>query len=111
MGALQRPKKIVEFVVILDKGVRKRHRHEVEKGRVLSFMVQLEVFVEGEWKPVIRYDSSHEFAHVDLFTLDGKREKVALDLSFGSALTLADRDINENWEEYVEKFLRGGWPR
>ena len=74
-------------------------------------MVQLEVFVEGEWKPVIRFDSSHEFAHVDLFTLDGKREKIALDLSFGSALTLADRDINENWEEYVEKFLRGGWPR
>jgi hypothetical protein len=100
--------KVVEFVVILDNGVRKRHRREVERGEVLSFAVQLEVLVGDEWKPVVRYDSSHEFAHTDLFTIDGRKKKIPLDLGFSSSLTLADWDINENWEEYVRNFLRGG---
>jgi hypothetical protein len=101
-------RKAVEFVVILDEGVRKRHRHEVEKGRVLSFAVQLEVLEEGEWRPVVRYDSSHGEAHIDLFTSQGKRRKIRLNLSFSSALALADWDINENWEKYLRKFLKEG---
>ena len=99
---------VVEFVVILDDGVRKRHQHRVEKGEVLSFAVQLKTLVKDTWKTVIRYDSSHDFAHIDLFTLSGKKKKVPLNLSFSSALTLADWDINENWEEYVRDFLKGG---
>ncbi|MBT9144024.1 MAG: hypothetical protein DDT29_02438 [Dehalococcoidia bacterium] len=98
----------VEFIVILDNGVRKRHYHKIQRGSVLSFAVQLEVLVGDKWKPVVRYDSAHGFAHTDLFTLNGKSEKKALNLSFSSALTLADWDINENWEEYVQKFLSGG---
>jgi hypothetical protein len=38
----------IEFVVILDDGVRKRHRHHSVKGKVASFMIQLEVCVGGE---------------------------------------------------------------
>ena len=40
----------------LGEGVRKRHYHRTEKGKVVDFVVQLEVEIEGEWKPVIRYD-------------------------------------------------------
>ena len=40
--------KIVDFVVIFDDGVRKRHYHETEKGKVTNFVVQLEIEVEGE---------------------------------------------------------------
>ena len=32
--------KTVDFVVILDNGVRKRHYHETEKGKVIYFVVQ-----------------------------------------------------------------------
>jgi len=39
---------------------------------------------------------------------DAKKEK--LKLSFAEALSLADVDINQNWEFYKEKFLRGGHP-
>lgn len=98
-------KRVVEFVVIPDDGVRKRHCHEVEKGRVFSFILHLELLIEGEWKPVIKYDSSHEFAHVDLFSLDGNQETAALDLSFGSALTLAAQNIQFFAERIEMKFL------
>ena len=59
--------KIVEYVVIFDEGVRKRHYHETEHGQVAKFVVQLEVLQEKRWTPVVRYDCAHSFAHIDRF--------------------------------------------
>lgn len=99
--------KTVEFVVILDDGVRKRHYHKTDKGRVLYFAVQLEVNVNGDWKPVVRYDCSHRFSHQDKYDIKGRKTKTSLELSFESALTYGEWDINENWPEYREQFLKG----
>jgi hypothetical protein len=82
--------KIVEFVVILDEGVRKRHRHETIAGKV-----------------AIRYDCAHGYAHLDRYDIVGKRTKEALNLHFESALTYGDWDINENWQQYQIAFLKG----
>jgi len=77
---------------------------------VIDFVVQLEVEIQGEWRPVIRYDCSHDYAHIDRYNLRGKQRKEQLHLSFAEALTLADEDIDLNWELYKEKFLKGGYP-
>ena len=74
-------------------------------------MVQLEVEVEkGVWKPVVRYDCAHNFAHRDRYNLKGDREKEASELSYADSLDLADKDINDNWDIYQERFLRGNFP-
>ena len=99
--------KVVDFIVILDEGVRKRHYHETEKSNVTYFAVQLEVKVKGEWKVVIRYDCSHEFSHIDKYDIKGNKTKITLNLNFESALTYGDWDINENWLKYKEEFLKG----
>ncbi len=99
--------KTVDFVVVFDDGVRKRHYHETEKGDVIYFVVQLEVEFKGQWKVAIRYDCSHGFAHMDKYDIKGKRTKRPLNLRFESALTYGDWDINENWQKYKEEFLRG----
>ena len=99
--------KSVDFTVILDDGVRKRHRHETIKGKVIHFVVQLEVLIESEWKVVIRYDCAHGYAHADLYDITGRQIKKELNLTFESALTYGDWDINENWWSYKESFLRG----
>jgi hypothetical protein len=99
--------KITDFVIIFDDGVRKRHYHESEKGKVTYFAVQLEVRVRDEWKVVIRYDCSHGFAHVDKYDINRNQTKTRLNLSFESALTYGDWDINENWTKYKESFLKG----
>ena len=86
---------------------RKRHEHIVEKGKVIGFVVQYEIFFEERWMPIVRYDTSHGYAHKDLINPDGSKEKIfmgAVELS--EALTLADRDINENWERYKERYFR-----
>ncbi|KKU44985.1 MAG: hypothetical protein UX64_C0040G0007 [Microgenomates group bacterium GW2011_GWC2_46_7] len=99
--------KTVDFVVIFDDGVRKRHYHETEKNKVAYFAVQLEVAVKGEWKVVIRYNCSHGFSHMDKYDIKGNRTKKMLNLSFESALTFGDWDISKNWLKHKEEFLGG----
>lgn len=94
----------------LGEGVRKRHYHRTEKGKVVDFVVQLEVGIGGKWKPVIRYDCSHDFAHIDRYNILGEKEREQLHLTYAESLTLADEDLNINWEFYKEKFIKGDYP-
>lgn len=98
------PERKVEYVVLLEDGIRKRHYHLREKGKVTAFSVQLEAFLNNKWQSIIRYDASHNYAHLDRFYPDGRKEKTPLELSFKSALALADWDINNNWKSYVKNF-------
>jgi len=97
-----------EYIIPYSEGVRKRHYHETRKGKVVRFMVQLEAKYEGKWKEVVRYDCAHGYAHRDSYNLHGKRVKEELNLSFKDALTIADDDIDDNWETYKYRFLEGG---
>jgi len=99
--------RVVEYVVLFDEGVRKRHCHRSDKGKILEFVVQLEVLFEGKWKPVVRYDCAHDFAHIDIYNPRGKKRRSSLLLNFDEALVVADEDIRENWEKYVREFLHG----
>jgi len=99
-----------EYLILLDIDARKRHYHLIESGMISKFVVQLEVKVEGVWKEVIRYDCAHNYAHKDCYNIRGQCRKINLYLDYKEALTFADEDINENWEFYREKFLRGEHP-
>jgi len=75
-------------------------------GRVTRFTVQLEVLAEGQWQPVVRYDSSHRFAHCDLYRPGGQVIKRDLKMTFEEALTYSLSDLRDNWESYRDRFLR-----
>ena len=98
------------YIIPYSRDARKRHYHKTERGRVVNFVVQLEVETEGEWKPVVRYDCSHKFVHKDSYDLRGKQRKEEIDLSYEEALAFADEDLDENWERYASTFLAGGRP-
>lgn len=91
----------------LSEDTRKRHFHKTERGKVVNFMVQLEVRVGDVWQPVIRYDCAHDFSHIDRYNIHGEQEKETLQLSYAESLTLADDDIDLNWETYKTNFLKG----
>ena len=57
--------------------------------------------------PSIRYDCAHDYAHKDCYNINGQCRKINLFLDYRDALILADDDINENWEIYRGKFLKG----
>ncbi len=76
----------------------------------MAFSLQLEIEVHGSWRAVIRYDTAHGYAHIDRFTLAGRRRKERLDLGYATALTRAERDLKQNWVTYRERFLTGEFP-
>ncbi len=46
----------------------------------------------------------------DSYNVNGQCKKINLFLDYDDALTHADNDINENWEIFRERFLKGGFP-
>jgi len=99
-----------QYVILLDEVARKRHYHVVTAGKITKFVVQLEVKVKGIWKGAIRFDCAHGYTHKDTYNKKGQTRKMNLHLDYDKALTFADDDINEYWEIYKEKFIKGDFP-
>jgi hypothetical protein len=95
----------IEYERQLDLDTRIRAQYQVNRGSVSRFTVQLEVLVEGHWQPVVRYDTSHRFAHCDLYQHRGQVIKTDLKMTFEEGLTYAINDLRDNWESYKNRFL------
>jgi hypothetical protein len=96
----------IDYVRNLDADVRYRVRFIAEHGRIHEFVVQLETAVADQWKPVIRYDTAHGFAHCDRYDSAGvvKRHELLPVSDFNQALTLATRTVRSDWEALVRAF-------
>lgn len=95
------------YLRILDEESRIRVKITVEQGAVTGFMIQYELFIKGNWVDIVRYDTSHDFAHKDVLHPDGTKEKVSLSFSdFGSALIFAQEDLLRNYKAYRDTFLK-----
>ena len=72
-----------------------------ERGRILGFTVQYEAKIRGKWHPIVRYDTTHGFAHKDIIHPNGSREKQPLYFpSLNLAFTFAIQDIKMLWKWY-----------
>ena len=97
----------VEFLISYDVDCRVRHYHLTIRGSVAEFLIQMELLIDAEWHPVVRYDVSHGFAHRDVIHPDGSSTKTPLFIKdYNEALTFAEADIKSNWELYRERYLR-----
>ena len=94
---------------VIQPGPRDRIRHWclIERGQVREFTVQYEARLDGEWKPVVRYDTAHGFAHRDLLHPDGRVDKRRLTAyNLNVAFTYAAADVRKNWEHYRERYVQ-----
>jgi hypothetical protein len=97
----------VEFHRFLNEDNALRVEFELEHGRVLKFVVQLECrFVDaGELEPVVRYDTAHGFAHCDrLHPYGGSIKDRILVQDCREALTFAIEDLVTNWTIYRRRY-------
>lgn len=70
-------------------------------------MVQYETYLKEHWFPVIRFDTAHGFAHLDIIHFKGKTEKVPLGITnFNEALTFAQNEIRKEWQNHKRRFVR-----
>lgn len=76
-----------------------------DRGRVTMFVVQLEAWHQGRWKPVRRCDTAHGQPHIDVLNAQGHTiRKHWLQQPNHEALTLAIDDIKRNWRRYLAEF-------
>ena len=95
-----------EYVIRLGPKDRYRHVHIRVRGRIVFFRLQLETFFDGEWMPVVRYDTAHGFVHRDLLDRQGNTIKTPLfNQDLNDALTFAESDLKTNWLSYRKRFL------
>ncbi len=74
---------------------------------LIALILGLETLVEGNWYPVVSYDTSHGFAHRDLINRKGEAIKTPIFIQdYNDALTFAESDLKANWEIYEERFLK-----
>jgi len=103
--------KTVRYTYLLTLNDRKRREHVVDQGRMIQFVVQYETFIARSVvssSPLRYYDTAHGFPHVDRIRANGTVEKLPLlSTDLGEALTFADQDIDEHWEQYKEQYLTG----
>ena len=103
----------IEFVypLSLDLEDRLRIRATKTRGRIVSFVVQYEALIQGEWKAIVRYDTAHRFAHKDILHPDGSADKQPINFpNLNLAFTFAVQDLKSLWRWYrygYEKELEG----
>ena len=67
--------------------------------------MQLECLFGGEWIPVVRYDTAHGFAHMDILHPYDPAQKVSIDTyDNNEALTLAMQDLTINRTKYRRRY-------
>jgi hypothetical protein len=77
-----------------------------EKGQVKSIIVvQYEAYIDGQWRPVVRFDEAHGFFHRDVISPTGEQEKTPRPVSDkGIALTEAITEIKQQWQSYRKAY-------
>ena len=93
----------IEFLYPLSEELEDRLRVTASKrkGKILKFVVQYEALVGDKWRPIVRYDTSHSFAHKDIVHPDGTKEKQPLFLpDLNMAFTFAIQDLKISWMWY-----------
>jgi len=95
----------------LDAWNRVRVQLLVEKGEVrqfvVQFVVQYEALIDEKWRAIVRYDSTHGFAHRDVIHPSGDQDKYPLPFEdLGVAMTYGEQDIEDRWEWYRERYER-----
>ncbi len=95
----------VEYVLRIGPSDRYRHLHIKDQDKIIFFRIQYETKIRNTWYPVVRYDTSHGFAHRDLLDIKGDVRKTPLfNQDFNDALTFAENDLKLNWLYYKNRF-------
>ncbi|MBU4226326.1 MAG: hypothetical protein KKC71_10985 [Chloroflexi bacterium] len=96
----------VKYRRFLDNANILRISFALERGQVLSFVVQLECYFEGTgWIPIVRYDTAHGFARRDKMQPHRDTEKMELAVrDYKEGLTFAIEDLETNWHEYRRRY-------
>lgn len=78
-----------------------------ENDHIVQFSVQYLALMRDEWQPIVRFDTAHGRAHMDISHPDGTQDTRELHTQdFNAALTWAIEQGRAHWESYRERYER-----
>jgi hypothetical protein len=98
--------------------VQLRTAFSTDRGEVTRFVIQLEYWLDGEWREVVRYDhdrhapGGHDVTddglHRDVYREGEKHrtEEVSPPIPANEAFDHAEEDLREHVQRFVERFER-----
>lgn len=96
------------YIPLTEKENRIRVEINTDKGKVKSFTVQYEFWLNRKWTPVVRYDTAHDYFHIDVLHPNRKHDKLRLrTTNLEEALNYAISDLKLKWDYYREKYIKG----
>ena len=91
--------------ILLDE-VRIRCRYRRRGNHVLDYTVQLEMWQEESWRPIVRYDNAHGVCHCDTIHPDGTQDKMPIHRGdANSNFTWAIKEVRASWQSQRARFL------
>ena len=96
------------FVIVFKNGIEAHVFFETNQGILVRYVVKLVIKQNDGYHEVIRFDSAHDCPHKDVLGADGKVErKVWFEmLDNKQGLDLAIKDLKDNYELYVERYIK-----
>jgi len=94
---------IQDFETELD---RLRVHFRTAQGQVESIVViQYEAYIDGKWRPIVRFDEAHGFFHRDVISPTGEQQKV-FQLAIDRAVALNDAltHVKQFWRTYRKNY-------
>lgn len=80
-------------------------------NQIERYTVQLELFHQGRWRAIVRYDNSHGCCPRDVLHPDGTQDKEEVTVrDANEGFTSANRDVRVNRNAYKERFLKEATP-
>ncbi|HZV07200.1 MAG TPA: hypothetical protein VE999_19110 [Gemmataceae bacterium] len=93
------------FVDLAVDEARLRCSFQRQGKRVVRFTVQLEIFHQDQWRPIVRYDNAHGFCHRDTLHPDGTQDKTGVYIGdVNETFTFAIEDLRTNWETHRSRY-------
>jgi len=96
------------YVIVLKNGIEIHVFFETNQGILVRYVVKLVINKGEDYHEVIRFDSAHDCPHKDILGADGKvRRKVWFELLDNKqGFDLAIKDLKDNYELYIERYLK-----
>lgn len=98
-----------DYIIKIDNTIRIFVYCETMKGKVIRFVVKLEILVGTDWIEIERYDNYHGYVHKDIHGKDQKKKQIIKYelVNNESGLNMAIEDFRKNYQLYIWRYQNG----
>ena len=96
----------VEYLSKLYPNVSIRYKMDINRGKVIYFVIQLFYYENDKIYEISRYDSAHNVPHKHLLYKKPEEKILYEYYSNEQVITIAEEDFTNNYENYIKEYKK-----